>query len=118
MTKALSPERREAFAALIYSAAALDFGGLLTAFDKIGLKLKRDDPMEDMQNIRFVLRDTAPPAESRQRFRAFREEQWKKRQQLPRSQRTFSTIAPVPALTLENDGGSLQVASSVFLQLL
>lgn len=30
---------------------------------------------------------TAPPAESRKKFRAFREEKWKKRQMLPRSQR-------------------------------
>eukprot|EP00038_Savillea_parva_P001494 m.104335 g.104335 ORF g.104335 m.104335 type:complete len:1732 (-) comp10523_c0_seq1:284-5479(-) len=87
MTKRLEPERRQAFASLVYSAASLDFGGLLQAFDLIGIKLKRDDPMEDMNNIRFILRDTAPPAESRRKFRAFREEKWKKRQMLPRSQR-------------------------------
>lgn len=42
-----------------------DFGGLLDSFDEMGLKLKREDPAEDMRVLRFVLRDTQPPAESR-----------------------------------------------------
>ena len=31
----------------------------------MGLKLKREDPAEDMRVLRFVLRDTQPPAEAR-----------------------------------------------------
>lgn len=87
MTKVLDDKTRLAFAQLIYSTATMDFGGLLRSFDGMGLKLKRDDPMEDMQGMRFVLRDTQPPDESRETSKTFREARWKKRQELPRSER-------------------------------
>ena len=87
MVKVLEDDRRLAFARLVFSTATMDFGGLLRSFDEMGLKLKRDDPMEDMKNFRFVLRDTAPSEESRTLSREFREESWKRKQQLPASQR-------------------------------
>ena len=52
-----------------------------------GLKLKRDDPMEDMKNFRFVLRDTRPADEMRKTSRKFVEARWKKRNKLPKAQR-------------------------------
>ena len=87
MTKVLDDKTRLSFAQLIYSTATMDFGGLLRSFDGMGLKLKRDDPMEDMQGMRFVLRDTQPPDESRETSKTFREARWKERQELPRSER-------------------------------
>jgi hypothetical protein len=78
---------RLAFAQLIYSTATMDFGGLLRSFDGMGLKMKRDDPIHDMQNFRFVLRDTQPPDESRAASERFREDRWKQRNDLPKSER-------------------------------
>jgi aarF domain-containing kinase len=65
MCRELQDDKRLAFAQMIYSASIMDFGSLLGSFDKMGLKLKRLDPTEDMKNIRFVLRDTAPGTEMR-----------------------------------------------------
>lgn len=65
MCRELTDEKRLAFAQMIYSASVMDFGSLLGSFEKMGLKLKRMDPAEDMKNIRFVLRDTAPGTEMR-----------------------------------------------------
>eukprot|EP00039_Didymoeca_costata_P009150 m.121005 g.121005 ORF g.121005 m.121005 type:complete len:1560 (+) comp14378_c1_seq1:183-4862(+) len=87
MVKVLDETKRLAFARLIFSTASMDFGGLLKSFDEMGLKMKRDDPMKDMQAMRFVLRDTAPGKESRAKLKKFREERWKERQALPKSQR-------------------------------
>ena len=87
MVKVLDDDKRHAFARLVFSAATMDFGGLLRSFDEMGLVLKRDDPMEDMKNFRFVLRDTRPADEMRKTSRKFVEARWKKRNTLPKSQR-------------------------------
>lgn len=87
MCRELSTQKKLAFASMIFAATTMDFGTLLSSFEAMGLKLKRDDPFEDMKNIRFVLRDTAPGAEMRRDLKKFREDIWQKRQSLPRSQR-------------------------------
>eukprot|EP00049_Salpingoeca_infusionum_P025915 m.22581 g.22581 ORF g.22581 m.22581 type:complete len:1649 (+) comp8401_c0_seq2:477-5423(+) len=87
MCRELPRNKRRAFARMVFSASHMDFGSLLTSFEEMGLVLRRDDPFEDMKNIRFLLRDTAPGSEMRKDFKKFQEEQWQKRQEMPQSQR-------------------------------
>lgn len=98
MCRELPDDKRIAFAKMICSASSMDFGSLLNSFDDMGLKLKRMDPAEDMKNIRFILRDTAPGAEMRKQFKKFREDVWQKRQQLPKSKRNPVEAYPAELL--------------------
>ncbi|KJE88683.1 ABC1 family protein [Capsaspora owczarzaki ATCC 30864] len=87
LTKKINQRMRLAFSRMIHAAAAMDYGGLLLAFEEMGLKLNRDDPMEDMNAIRFVLRDTSPSAEARDEFNKHVKAQMEQYNQLPRSKR-------------------------------
>jgi aarF domain-containing kinase len=53
----------------------------------MGLKLKREDPAEDMRVLRFVLRDTQPPREAKATLAKWRTQQLEKRARLEPSQR-------------------------------
>lgn len=46
----------------------------------MGVKLNRFNPAEDMRNIRFLLRDTQPPAEAKKDSVRFRKRMAKKRE--------------------------------------
>jgi predicted unusual protein kinase regulating ubiquinone biosynthesis (AarF/ABC1/UbiB family) len=98
MCRELQDDKRLAFAKMIYAATSMDFGSLLSSFADMGLKLKRHDPAEDMKNIRFILRDTAPGKEMRTQFKKFREDVWQKRQQLPKSERNPVEAYPAELL--------------------
>ena len=78
MTKELTEEKRLAFCNMVVSVAAMDSGGLLKSFEAMGLKLNREDPMGDMQALRFTLRETGPPKEMRRDTKEFRAEIKKK----------------------------------------
>ena len=43
-----------------YAASTFDFGLMMDAFSTLGLKLKRENVSEDMEGVRFLLRDMAP----------------------------------------------------------
>ena len=70
LAKRLSEQKRLAFCQMAYAAATFDFGLMLDAFTTIGLKLKRENVAEDMEGIRFLLRDMAPREKSRKRIKA------------------------------------------------
>lgn len=70
LAKRLSEQKRLAFCQMAYAAATFDFGLMLDAFTTIGLKLKREDVAEDMEGIRFLLRDMAPRDKARKRIKA------------------------------------------------
>jgi predicted unusual protein kinase regulating ubiquinone biosynthesis (AarF/ABC1/UbiB family)/CubicO group peptidase (beta-lactamase class C family) len=72
LTKVLPPAMRVAFANMVASAKGADAAGLLDSFDDMGLVLSRENPSDDLDNIRFLLRDTLPPKESKERFYAMR----------------------------------------------
>jgi predicted unusual protein kinase regulating ubiquinone biosynthesis (AarF/ABC1/UbiB family) len=58
LAKRMPTEKRLAFfCQMALAAATLDFGLLLDAFDAVGLKMKRENVAEDMEGIRFLLRD-------------------------------------------------------------
>ena len=50
----------------------MDFVLMLESFTDMGMSLNRFDPAEDMSNIRFLMRDTAPPDESKAESMKFR----------------------------------------------
>lgn len=70
LAKRLPEEKRKAFCQMAYAASSFDFGLLLDAFKTIGLKMKRENVAEDMEGIRFLLREIVPPEVSRKRIKA------------------------------------------------
>jgi predicted unusual protein kinase regulating ubiquinone biosynthesis (AarF/ABC1/UbiB family) len=70
LAKRLPSTKRVAFAQMAYAAATMDFGLLLDSFDSLGLKMKREDVHQDMDAIRFLLRELAPRRLARQRIKA------------------------------------------------
>lgn len=55
---------------MVHASATFDFGLLLDAFHTIGLKLKRENVAEDLEGIRFLLRDMVPTSIARNRIKA------------------------------------------------
>jgi predicted unusual protein kinase regulating ubiquinone biosynthesis (AarF/ABC1/UbiB family) len=70
LAKRLSEEKRKAFCQMAVAAATFDYGLLLDSFETIGLKLKRENVAEDMEGIRFLLRNIMPGKDSRKRIKA------------------------------------------------
>jgi predicted unusual protein kinase regulating ubiquinone biosynthesis (AarF/ABC1/UbiB family) len=70
LAKRLSEEKRKAFCQMAVAAATFDYGLLLDSFETIGLKLKRENVAEDMEGIRFLLRNIMPGKDSRRRIKA------------------------------------------------
>jgi predicted unusual protein kinase regulating ubiquinone biosynthesis (AarF/ABC1/UbiB family) len=70
LAKRLPEAKRKAFCQMAVAAATFDFGLLLDAFATIGLQLKRENVAEDMEGIRFLLRNIMPGHDSRKRIKA------------------------------------------------
>ena len=70
LAKRLPTEKRVAFCQMAYAAATLDFGLLLDSQKTVGLKMKRENVAEDMEGLRFFLRDIAPSKKARKRIKA------------------------------------------------
>ncbi|RKO83095.1 beta-lactamase-domain-containing protein, partial [Blyttiomyces helicus] len=65
LTKRAAPHEVIALSKILLSAGNMDFGGLLSGFAELGLKLARDDPKAAMDTIQFLFRDTQPQEEAR-----------------------------------------------------
>jgi len=70
LAKRLDLQQRTAFCQMVYAASTIDFGLMLDSFQTLGLKMKRENVAEDMEGVRFVLRDMAPSELSRKRIKA------------------------------------------------
>jgi predicted unusual protein kinase regulating ubiquinone biosynthesis (AarF/ABC1/UbiB family) len=70
LAKRLPEQKRIAFCQMAYAAATFDFGLLLDAFMTVGLRMKRENVAEDMEGMRFFLRDMVPKEKSRKRIKA------------------------------------------------
>ena len=70
LAKRMPADKRLAFCQMALAAATLDFGMLLDAFESVGLKMKRENVAEDMEGMRFLLRDVVQGAKSRKRIKA------------------------------------------------
>merc|ERR1711871_545731 len=71
LAKRLTDQTRLGFCKLVVASAQKDYFMLLEAFDEIGLKLNRNDAQSDMDIIRFLFRDTAPPTSARKLQKKF-----------------------------------------------
>ena len=88
LTKHLPDDKRLAFSRLVASMAALDISGLFISFKEMGLVLRREDPFEDLQGLRFAFRSTEESsAESRRVTMAYFEQQRAKFEALPADER-------------------------------
>lgn len=54
---------------MVYAAATFDYGLLLDSYKTVGLKMKREDAGQSMEDMRFFLRDMAPRDETRKRIK-------------------------------------------------
>ena len=70
LAKRLPLSKRLGFCELTYAAATFDFGLMMDSFKTLGLQLKRENVAEDMEGIRFLLRDMAPRDKARKRIKA------------------------------------------------
>lgn len=70
LAKRLPESKRMGFCQMVYAAATFDFGLMMDGFKTLGLKLKREDVAEDMEGVRFLLRDMAPREKARKRVKA------------------------------------------------
>lgn len=55
---------------MVYAASTFDFGLMMDGFKSLGLELKRENVAEDMEGVRFLLRDMAPRDKARKRVKA------------------------------------------------
>lgn len=60
LAKELPETKRVAFCQMVYAAATLDYGLLLDSYKTIGLKMKREDSGQNMEDMRYFLRDIVP----------------------------------------------------------
>ncbi|KAG5186168.1 beta-lactamase/transpeptidase-like protein [Tribonema minus] len=72
LAKQLPEHLRLAFSKFVYAASEMDVVNMLESLDDMGMVLNRFDPMEDMTNIRFMMRDTAPPDEAKAETQVFK----------------------------------------------
>ena len=87
MTKRLPRSKRLAFSRLICAMQTLDISQLLLSFDEMGLRLKREDPLEDLSEFRFAFRETESAVESRATTLAHIQKAKEKYESLPRNER-------------------------------
>ena len=70
LAKRLPLSKRLGFCELTYAASTFDFGLMMDSFNTLGLQLKRENVAEDMEGIRFLLRDMAPRDKAKKRIKA------------------------------------------------
>jgi Predicted unusual protein kinase len=70
LAKRLTDTKRIGFSQMTYAASTFDFGLMLDAFTTLGLKLKRENVAEDMERVRFALRDMVPRETARKRIKS------------------------------------------------
>ena len=70
LAKRLPERKRVAFCQMVYAAATVDYGLLLDSYKTVGLKMKREDAGQSMEDMRFFLRDMAPRDVARERIKS------------------------------------------------
>jgi aarF domain-containing kinase len=70
LAKRLPDLKRIGFCQMVYAASTFDFGLMMDGFKSLGLELKRENVAEDMEGVRFLLRDLAPREKARKRVKA------------------------------------------------
>jgi len=70
LAKKLPEQKRLAFCQMVMAAATFDYGLLLDSYNTVGLKMKREDTGQSMEDMRFFLRDMAPRDETRKQLKS------------------------------------------------
>lgn len=70
LAKRLPEMKRVAFCQMVYAAATVDYGLLLDSYKTVGLKMKREDAGQSMEDMRFFLRDMAPRDVAKKRIKS------------------------------------------------
>lgn len=70
LAKRLPVSKRIGFCQMVYAASTFDFGLMMDGFKTLGLELKRENVSEDMEGVRFLLRDMVPRSVARRRIKA------------------------------------------------
>lgn len=70
LAKSLPEQKRLAFCQMVYAAATFDYGLLLDSYKTVGLKMKREESGQSMEDMRFFLRDMAPRDKARKRIKS------------------------------------------------
>lgn len=88
LAKLLPESSRIAFCEMVQASFLNDFATLYDAFERMGVQLTREQPMDDMVAVRYLLRDVEPPAKARARM--LRQRKWmqaKRKERLAAKQR-------------------------------
>jgi len=88
LAKLLPESSRIAFCEMVQASFLNDFATLYDAFERMGVQLTREQPMDDMVGVRYLLRDVEPPAKARARM--LRQRKWmqeKRKERLEAKQR-------------------------------
>lgn len=70
LAKRLPDTKRIGFSQMTFAASTFDYGLMLDSFTTLGLKFKRENVAEDMEGVRFALRDMVPRETARKRIKS------------------------------------------------
>ncbi|GMH32993.1 hypothetical protein BSKO_00827 [Bryopsis sp. KO-2023] len=86
LTKRLSADMKLAFAKMVHSTHIMDVDGLLTSLDLMGLKVRFEDPFEDLSSMRTMFRPI-PASKAKQAREERKQQQRLKEKEKPRVKR-------------------------------
>lgn len=95
LAKQLSEHVRLGNAKIVLSVWELDMGGMLDGMEEVGMPIDLVNVVEDLGNIRFMMRDTSPGAEAREQSKQFMEDFVEKQKKKPKRERNpLKTMVP------------------------
>jgi len=95
LAKKLSEHVRVGNAKIVLSVWELDMGGMLDGMEEVGMPIDLINVVEDLGNIRFMMRNTSPGAEAREQSKQFMEDFVEKSKRKPKSERNpLKTMVP------------------------
>jgi len=95
LAKKLSEHVRVGNAKIVLSVWELDMGGMLDGMEEVGMPIDLINVVEDLGNIRFMMRNTSPGAEAREQSKQFMDDFVEKSKHKPKSERNpLKTMVP------------------------
>jgi len=86
LTRRFDDKIKVAFSRMMHSCYIMDVHGLLRSFDEMGLKVREQDPFQDIMNLRTAFR-TIPASEAKAERECWRKENKEKEKNNPRTKR-------------------------------
>ncbi len=95
LAKHLTEKVRVGNAKIVLSVWELDVAGMLDGMEECGMPVDKINVVEDLGNIRFMMRNTAPGTEAREQSKQFMEDFVEKNKKKPKSERNpLKTMIP------------------------